>query len=226
MTQGGLTGRSQGFYVGFDIAPDDPCIKEHPYVQGPNLWPPTSVIPASAFKEPMERYHAALVTLVHKMFSIVGAGLPEVDFAIFEDFLANYPIALLSPKHYPPTDDDNAIGCGEHTDFGALTLLLQDGTPGLEIKHNNEWILVEPVRDAYVVNIGDMMQKWTRGKYKSTIHRVIAQKGATHRYSMPFFFDGNPESLLVPFEGARDGEVIQTVEDHLLERLKKTMLKL
>ena len=97
----------------------------------------------------MERYHTALLILIRKMISIVGAGLPNVNFSIFEDFMANYPIAFLSPKHYPPTNDDEAIGCGEHTDFGALTLLLQDGTPGLEIKYNNEWVPVEPVRDAY-----------------------------------------------------------------------------
>lgn len=81
------------------------------------------------------------------------------------------------------------------------------------------------MKDAYVVNVGDMMHKWTRGRYKSTIHRVVAQRGDTHRYSMPFFFNGNPAARLVPFDGARDGETVQTVEEHMIERLKKTMLK-
>ncbi|KAL3421603.1 citrinin biosynthesis oxygenase CtnA [Phlyctema vagabunda] len=216
----------EGYYVGFDISPNDPCIKEHPRIQGPNLWPPSSILPYSTFKEPLQRYHTALVALIRKMFLIVHAGLPNVDFAIFEDFMANYPIALLSPKHYPPSDTEHgAIGSGEHTDWGALTLLLQDGNPGLEIYYDNAWVPVAPTRDAYVVNIGDMMYKWTSGKYKSTLHRVVAPKGNVHRYSMPFFFNGNPAFRIIPFEGSQDGGQVQTVEEHLLERLGKTMVK-
>jgi len=211
--------------VGFDISSTDPIIAKQPLVQGPNLWPPPTVLPYHVFKDPLERYHASLVKLIGQMFSTVAAGLPDVPWSVFEEFMSNFPIALLSPKHCPPTKEEGVIGTGPPTDFGTLTLFLQDGQPGLEILQGEEWIPVPPIKNAYVVNIGDMMQKWTRGNYKSTVHRLIAQRGTTHRYSMPFFFNGNPAVKLIPFGGAKEGEIVQTVEEHLIERLKRTILK-
>lgn len=76
-----------------------------------------------------------------------------------------------------------------------------------------------PNPDAYVVNIGDMLALWTKGIYKSTVHRVINKSGGD-RYSVPFFFDGNAEVKLKPFDGSEPvGGKIITVEDHMLERL-------
>lgn len=79
-----------------------------------------------------------------------------------------------------------------------------------------------PNPDAYVVNIGDMLSIWTKGIYKSATHRVINRSGSD-RYSVPFFFDGNAEVKLSPFDGSEPvgGRVI-TVEEHLLERLGTT----
>lgn len=82
-------------------------------------------MPYHVFKEPMERYHSALVGLIRHMFSIVAAGLvselSDIS-AIFDEFHSNYPIALLSPKHYPPSDEAHAIGTGPHTDFGSKSV--------------------------------------------------------------------------------------------------------
>lgn len=104
---------------------------------------------------------------------------------------------------------------------GAITLLLQDSSGGLEVleESTNTWHAVAPNPDAYVVNIGDMLSMWTKGIYKSAMHRVINKSGGD-RYSIPFFFDGNAEVKLSPFDGSEPvgGRVI-TVEEHLLERL-------
>ena len=81
---------------------------------------------------------------------------------------------------------------------------------------------MEPDPAAYVVNIGDMLSLWTRGEYKSSVHRVI-NKGAGDRYSVPFFFDGNLDTRLAPLDGG-EGRTL-TVEEHMLERFGTTYAK-
>ena len=97
-------------------------------------------------------------------------------------------------------------------------MLFQDDKPGLHVKYQGQWNSVPPNRDAYVVNVADMLGKWTRGLYKSSLHRVEAQTGTTHHYILPFFFDSNLECRLVPFDGVKEGEKMGTVEKHMLER--------
>lgn len=85
--------------------------------------------------------------------------------------------------------------------------------------HTSSWHAVAPNPDAYVVNIGDMLALWTKGIYRSAVHRVINASGG-HRYSVPFFFDGNAEAQLRPFDGSEPvGGRVVTVEEHMLQRL-------
>jgi isopenicillin N synthase-like dioxygenase len=83
------------------------------------------------------------------------------------------------------------LGIHHHTDAGALTLLLQDDQPGLQVYHEGGWHLVEPRADALVVNIGDVVQLWSNDRYQAALHRVLAS-GKAERYGAPFFF--NPAS--------------------------------
>jgi isopenicillin N synthase-like dioxygenase len=107
---------------------------------------------------------------------------------------------------------------------GAITLLMQDDSGGLEVLNDatKEWVPVEPNPDAYVVNIGDMLSLWTKNIYKSNTHRVI-NKSTKDRYSVPFFFDGNTDTKLAPFDGSdpMTGKVL-TAEEHMLERFGTT----
>jgi isopenicillin N synthase-like dioxygenase len=89
------------------------------------------------------------------------------------------------------------FGVGEHTDSGALTLLLQDECPGLEILRNGRWQLVEPRADALVVNIGDMIQVWSNDGYRAALHRVITN-GTSDRYSIPFFLNPSYDTVYEP----------------------------
>jgi isopenicillin N synthase-like dioxygenase len=86
-------------------------------------------------------------------------------------------------KHPPK---DGQLGIGQHTDAGALTLLLQGEQPDLEVFRNSEWHLVEPLRDALVINLGDIVQVWSNDHYFAALHRVIASAYQS-RYSIPFF---------------------------------------
>lgn len=92
-----------------------------------------------------------------------------------------YPVSLT-----PSSPSNGHLGVGQHTDAGALTLLLQDEQPGLEIFRDNAWHLVEPRADALVINIGDIVQVWSNDQYFAALHRVIASAEKS-RFSIPFF---------------------------------------
>lgn len=156
---------------------------------------------------------------------ILASGLEHSNFdtSVFAEF-CHEPISSIRLLHYPPhpdTKDDSLVGTGAHTDFGAITLLLQDGNSGLQVLNQatNEWLDVEPREDAYVVNIGDMLDVWTNGAYKSTVHRVINTSGG-ERYSIPFFLDGNPDCTIKSLgtgDSMGTGKTY-TVEQHMLSR--------
>ena len=95
--------------------------------------------------------------------------------------------------HYPPlaARESGQLGAGAHTDYGLLTLLFQDQVGGLEVlgQQSDTWIPVSPRAGEIVVNTGDLMERWTNGRFRSTHHRVQPQKGAGDRYSLALFLD-------------------------------------
>jgi isopenicillin N synthase-like dioxygenase len=101
----------------------------------------------------------------------------------------------------------NSTGIGAHTDFGAITMLLQDDTGGIQVWNNasSEWVDATPVPGAYVVNLGNMMMRWTDYRYLFNLHRVINRSGK-ERFSIPFFFSGNPDYTVKCFPSCVDPE--------------------
>jgi isopenicillin N synthase-like dioxygenase len=86
-------------------------------------------------------------------------------------------------------NDAYMLGVGGHTDFSAFTILWQDDLGGLEVLNKSgEWVGVPPIEDTFVINIGDLMQVWTNGRFSSTEHRVINRYGKD-RNSIAFFVD-------------------------------------
>jgi isopenicillin N synthase-like dioxygenase len=100
---------------------------------------------------------------------------------------------------------DGHLGVNHHTDAGAITLLLQDDQPGLEVFHDNAWCLVEPRRDALVVNIGDIVQVWSNDRYRATLHRGLASADA-ERFSAPFFFNPTYGAEYAPLPSMIDAD--------------------
>lgn len=96
-------------------------------------------------------------------------------------------------------------GIGAHTDFGAVTILQQDDVGGLEVydQATSSWVGVVPTPGAFVVNLGNLMMRWTDDKYISNVHRVINKSGK-ERYSVPFFFSGNPDYMVECIPGCED----------------------
>ncbi|KAI1079866.1 Clavaminate synthase-like protein [Whalleya microplaca] len=214
----------EGYFVGQHIPEDDPRAKEHPVLIGPNFFPPG--LPDEAMKIPTETYYDAVFRLSCTVMEILARGLPYGP-DIFRDFVSNDPVCAIRLLHYPPqtSTDERQLGAGAHTDFGAITLLLQDSSGGLEVldRDADAWVPVQPNAEAYVVNIGDMLALWTRNAYRSTMHRVV-NRGGGHRYSVPFFFDGNTDVRLAPFDGGPPvgGGSVLTAEEHMLERYGTT----
>ncbi|KAI1388001.1 Clavaminate synthase-like protein [Hypoxylon trugodes] len=225
LQEGSLPDLKEGFFVGQHIPASDPRSQAHPYLIGPNIFPDS--LPDAALKIPTETYYSTIFDLSCRIMGILARGLPYGN-DIFVPFISGDPVCAIRLLHYPPQDstDSRQLGAGAHTDFGAITLLLQDSAGGLEVLNPNtqSWVSVTPNPDAYVVNIGDMLSFWTRGAYRSTIHRVVNRSGKD-RYSVPFFFDGNTDVELAPLDGSGGGDGVKkalTAEEHMLERYGTT----
>lgn len=224
--EGILPDLKEGFYTAKDIPEDDPRAKAGRFFMGPNVWPDSNIVPESIFREPQEQYHKELNTLAIHVLKLIERTLPYGE-GIFDHFTSNDPVAIMRVLHYPPrreTEDKAQFGSSAHTDFGAITLLLQDESPGLEVRHpkTGEWVSVPPNTDAYVVNVGDMLSFWTKFEYISSVHRVI-NYNPWDRYSIVFFFDGNLDTELRALDGSEnDIDDPLTVEKHMLRRMAES----
>jgi isopenicillin N synthase-like dioxygenase len=206
----------EGFYIGAEGAPGR-------FNQGANQWP--AGLPG--FAETMLDYHRQMSAMAERLMAGLALSL-DMPEAAFADFCRD-PIAILRLLYYPPQPVSAAgRGAGAHTDFGALTILLQDGVGGLEVydRGADGWTPAPPMAGAYVVNLGDLIARWTNDRYQSTPHRVVNRSGK-RRYSIPFFFSGAPGYRVACLPGCLSvGEGPKypptTVEAHMMERYRQT----
>lgn len=221
---GAMPDRKEGYYIGEELSELDPRVQAGKFNHGANQWP--AGLPG--FEPVMMAYFAALKVVGAKLMRgmALSLGLDEDYF----DFFTTQPMATLRLLHYPPARPEvpDEMGAGAHTDFGGLTILLQDDNGGLQVKdpHGDGWIDAPPVEGAYVVNLGDMISRWTNDRYVSTLHRVINTSG-DERYSIPFFYTGNPDTEVscIPTclgEGGSAKYPPVTVLDHLRSMYVKT----
>ena len=196
----------EAFQMMLDLPPDDPDVRAGNIMAGPNRWPDG----APAFRAAMEAYFAAMMDLTRLLLSAFARGLRLPD----DFFSAHFrkPLTQLRLLHYPPQPpDSDAVGVEAHTDTGAFTILLQDDVGGLEVRtRDGRWIAAAPIPRAFVINIADMMQRWTNGRFVSTPHRVRNRTGRD-RISVPFFANPDYRAVITPIAGARpDGEISYT----------------
>jgi isopenicillin N synthase-like dioxygenase len=176
----------EGIKIGRDLAADHALVRAGTPLHGPDQWP--TDLPG--WREVMQESYDALVRLGREIMHALALAL-ELPEDHFDRWLTG-PMATLGPLHYPPHEgriSESRLGAGAHTDFGCLTILAQDPVGGLQVRNSaGEWIDAPYVAGSFVVNIGDMMERWTNGIFSSTVHRVINSSGKD-RYSLPFFFD-------------------------------------
>lgn len=181
----GLPDQKEGLYFGEELAVDHPLVQVGTPLHGPNLFP---VEPAD-LRETVLEYMAALTRLGQLLMSGIALGL-GLEETYFVDHGTREPLTLFRIFNYPPPPQSDLWGVGEHTDYGLLTILLQDDAGGLEVKSGAHWVSAPPLPNSFVCNIGDMLDRMTRGVYRSTPHRV-RNPAPRDRLSFPFFFDPN-----------------------------------
>ena len=211
-----------------------PDIKESFYLGveaiGPNQWPDEALLPG--FRAAMEAYSAACDALARRLMALFERAL-ALPAGHFDGFM-RHPTCTTRLLHYPPQPAVVApgqIGCGAHTDWGALTLLAQDDAGGLQVQSlAGDWIDVAPIPDAFVVNIGDLMARWTHDRWRSTLHRVVNRAAGHERFSIAYFFDLDAEAVILPLPGCvpagdvpRYGPI--TAGEHLVEMYRRTTVR-
>ena len=189
---------------------------------GPNVWP--AAMPA--LKPSVYPYFEAASACAEDLLRgfALGAGLDPEHFIRLRD----RPLSRGSLQYYPPQPEDAAedqFGVAPHTDFGVLTVLCQDEIGGLEIRRRDgTWAAMPPIPGTLVVNIGDLLERWSNRRYRSTVHRVINASGR-ERLSLVLAYDPNFETLVDPRAFCTAGETPHdapiTCGDYLLWRFAK-----
>ena len=226
----GRPDRKEGLYFGTELGPEDPRVAAGLPLHGPNLVPARPEGLVTAALEYMDAVVGLGQTLLRGM--ALGLGLDDDWFA---QHLTADPVVLFRVFHYPPVPAaDTSWSVGEHTDYGLLTLLAQDGNNGLEVRTDEGWVAVPADPDVVVVNLGDMLERMTGGAYRSTAHRVRNQTGQG-RLSFPLFLDPGWDTEVQPLPGVAtgatgptdrwDGESVHewtgTYGDYLLSRVAR-----
>ncbi len=152
-----------------------------------NIWPEDF----PNFREGLEAYEQGVWQAGLQVSRLISLSL-GMPFNHFDDTFApqKSPLRIL---RYPPQPENakfNQLGCGAHTDWGWITLLSQDALGGLEVETaSGEWVRVDPIPGTFVVNLGDIMLRWSNGQYHSSLHRVMNNHSGENRHSIVLFFN-------------------------------------
>jgi isopenicillin N synthase-like dioxygenase len=212
---------SESFMLMHEVNPDD--TRYGTPLNGPNLWPDD----LADFRQPVQAYDSAMHELCRQLLRPLSRalGLPRDTF----DAFFHRPTTFLRLLHYPPqaaNAPDDAFGSAPHTDYGFVTILAQDEVGGLEVRTSaGDWIAAPPIPGTFVVNVADMLARWTNDRWRSTPHRVKNRSGVD-RYSCPYFFDMDLECIVACLDnchGPGNPPRYEPVRygDYLLDRLNR-----
>ena len=148
------------------------------------------------FVPAVRAYQAAALATAHSVLEALATTLAVPGFFATR---MSQPQCRLRLLHYPPAerlgDGSAPVYSAPHTDYGAITLLAVDGVPGLEVLHDGEWAPVSASAGSVIVQLGDMLARWTNDRYRSTPHRVVGAS-RTDRFSIPFFVNPDPHTVV------------------------------
>ena len=198
----GRPDRKEGIYFGEELPPDDPRVVRGTPLHGANLFP--AQVPE--LRDTVLPFLDAMTTLGHRLAWGMAVGL-GLEPGWFHEHLTADPLILFRIFRYPPEakEPEPNWGVAEHTDYGLLTMLRQDTSGGLQVHAPSGWIDAPPLPGTFVCNLGDMLERMTGGRYRSTPHRVRNPSDGD-RLSFPFFFDPAWDAEVLPVPGLGDAE--------------------
>jgi len=160
-----------------------------------NQWPESDVLPQ--FREHVEQYAQHLEALGMRLLPVYARALGVSDDFFAEAFVN--PLYRLRMTHYPPVpgSEQGAFGIAPHVDTSFCTILAQD-QPGLTVfsERRKVWVNAPVVTDSFIVNTGELLKHWTNDRFLSTRHFANNNTGEHSRYSIPFFFNANPNYVM------------------------------
>ena len=220
MEDGAKTDLKESFIWGAEDA-DGNTVEDHP-LRGQNQWP--------AFVPELRNHAMDYFRQVHEVAQHLMRGF-ALGLGLEEKFFLRSnaaPLSRASFVYYPCQSEGLGaaqFGVGPHTDFGVLTVLCQDDVGGLQIENiNGEWVEAPPVEGSLVINVGDLLSRWTDGSYRSTRHRVINSSGR-ERLSLVLAYDPDPDTIIDACEifgpGHKPSEAPITCGDYLIWRFEK-----
>ena len=214
----------ESFNGGPEAAPaglDDP--EALAFCYAPTIWPDAP----AGFRVAWRDYYIAMERLAARVMRVFATALD-----LPEDFFAPYidsAVSALRALNYPALERPPAPGqirAGAHTDYGSLTILKpQAGSRGLEIfSPEGRWVEIPPTPGAFVVNIGDLMARWTNDRWVSTLHRVVVPQdgGAERRQSFAFFHQPNWDAVIAPLPGQTPKYAAVRSGPYLMSKFKST----
>jgi isopenicillin N synthase-like dioxygenase len=204
--------KNEAFQASLELPADDPDVIAGKPLHGHNQWPED----LPGFKEAVLDYHTTMTGFAALLASVFARGLK-----LPPDYFAQFykkPLIQVRLLHYLSQDQQAALEGGDsraHQDAGGFTMLQQDDVGGLEIKSKSgEWLIVPPVENSFVVNIGDSMRMWTNNRFASTLHRVVNHYGR-ERYSVGVFANPDYDTVIKPLSTCVDAEHPPTFEQML-----------
>lgn len=177
----------------FPFQPGDPYLADGKPLIGLNQWPADEPV----LQRIAEDYYAGVFVLGQKLLEGFALAL-DIDRGFFRE-LYRHPLVRARLVHYPPQqagDNEGQFGAAPHTDWGCITVLWQDDVGGLQVRNRSgQWIDAPPIEGTFVINIGDMLERWSNDLFVSTPHRVVNSSGR-ERYSIPIFYDPDFETVV------------------------------
>jgi isopenicillin N synthase-like dioxygenase len=212
------------FSIGLELPEEDADVMAGQALRGPNNWPPGK----PAFRAALWAYYEAMGQCGALLLRCVARSLGAPD----DFFVDKYRKRLQRTQiiYYPNQPEslgEDQFGVAPHTDFGCVTLLWQDESGGLEVydRATKGWIQAPPLPETLVINVGDLLGRWTNDRYTSTPHRVVNRSGH-ERFSIATFYDPDYAAVVDPRAfGVADAECRYepvTAGDHILGRIQRS----
>ena len=185
--------QNESFFISHDRGADHPDVLAGTQLRGRNQWPDN----VPGLRDDMMGYFDALRAMCDRMLPAFAAAL-DMPADFFTPFFADQPHANLRFLHYPPQQDtsDNTFGTAPHTDNSFMTALARTDVPGLAVRlPSGEWFPPPVIPGTFLVNLGNIMRRWSNDRFLSTPHGVINDSGAD-RYSIAYFHSPNVETVI------------------------------